>query len=149
MGPFQLFGFVGIKVAHHTAQTLHDAWPDRFPMDPNLAKIAELDVDGIYDWSQGGQVHEEIRELVVVDGDAEPLSGEEIRERALRATAEEAKVMLEEGTVADARDIDTALLLGAGWPFFMGGICKYADETGLSEELFGETLIAAEDQAGS
>jgi 3-hydroxyacyl-CoA dehydrogenase len=55
--------------------------------------------------------------------------------------------MLDEGVVADPRDIDTGLLLGAGWPFFMGGPCKYADQTGLSERLFGHKLVPDEDRA--
>jgi hypothetical protein len=27
-----------------------------------------------------------------------------------------------------AKDVDTALLLGAGWPFFLGGITKCLDQ---------------------
>ncbi len=38
--------------------------------------------------------------------------------------------MLDEGVVADAKDVDTALILGAGWPFFLGGITKHLDQTG-------------------
>jgi 3-hydroxyacyl-CoA dehydrogenase/enoyl-CoA hydratase/carnithine racemase len=147
MGPFELLGFVGLQVAHHTAQTLHDEWPERFPLDDNFARIAELDVDGIYDWGRGRVPHEEVAEAVEVADGAEPLTADQIRHKALEATLDEAKVMLDDGVVADARDIDTGLLLGAGWPFFMGGICKYADETGLSEKLFGERLVATEDRA--
>ena len=43
MGPFELFGFVGIKVAFHTAETLHDAFPSRFELDENFARVAELE----------------------------------------------------------------------------------------------------------
>ncbi len=147
MGPFELLGFVGLKVAYHTAQTLHDEWPDRFPLDDNFARIAELDVDGIYDWSQGRVPHDEIASAVEVDDGVEPLTADQIRQKAVEATLDEAKVMLDDGVVADPRDIDTGLLLGAGWPFFMGGICKYADETGLSEKHFGGQLISPEDRA--
>lgn len=148
MGPFELLGFVGLEVAYHTAETLHEAFPERFPLDDNFRRIAELDVDGIYDWSKGREPYDEIAALIEVDEDLSPLTADEIQERAMRATAEEARIMLDEGVVADARDIDTGLLLGAGWPFFIGGICKYADQTGLSEELFGGQLVAAHDQAG-
>jgi hypothetical protein len=48
--------------------------------------------------------------------------------------------MLEEGVVAEAADVDTALLLGAGWPFFLGGITKYLDQTGVSERVVGRPL---------
>ena len=48
--------------------------------------------------------------------------------------------MLEEGVVASAKDIDTALILGAGFPFFMGGLTKYLDQTGVSERVLGRKL---------
>ena len=39
------------------------------------------------------------------------------------------------------------LILGAGWPFFNGGICRYLDQTGLSKELFGRPFVTADDGA--
>ncbi|MDP9021514.1 MAG: 3-hydroxyacyl-CoA dehydrogenase NAD-binding domain-containing protein [Actinomycetota bacterium] len=147
MGPFELLGFVGLKVAYHTAETLQAAFPDRFPRDENFRRFAELDVDGIYDWSRGRVAYDEVAAAVQVDEDLEPLSAEEIRQRALEATTDEAKIMLDEQVVADGRDIDTGLLLGAGWPFFMGGICKYADHISLSDKLFGRQLLTADDRA--
>ena len=65
---------------------------------------------------------------------------DEIREAALEALADEASHMLEEGVVASAKDIDTALILGAGFPFFMGGLTKYLDQTGVSERVLGRKL---------
>jgi hypothetical protein len=55
--------------------------------------------------------------------------------------------MLDGGVGDDTRDIDTAMILGAGWPFFNGGICKHLDQTGISEELFETRLVADSDQA--
>ena len=51
----------------------------------------------------------------------------------------------DEGTVAGARDIDTCLILGAGWPFFNGGICKHLDPIGRYQELFGAPLVGESD----
>jgi 3-hydroxyacyl-CoA dehydrogenase len=65
---------------------------------------------------------------------------DEIREAALDALADEASHMLEEGVVASAKDIDTALILGAGFPFFMGGLTKHLDQTGVSERALGRKL---------
>jgi 3-hydroxyacyl-CoA dehydrogenase/enoyl-CoA hydratase/3-hydroxybutyryl-CoA epimerase len=53
------------------------------------------------------------------------------------------KRLLDERVVAEAADVDTCLLLGAGWPFFMGGVTKYLDQTGVSERLFGRPLADA------
>jgi 3-hydroxyacyl-CoA dehydrogenase len=140
-------GFVGLKVALHTAETLEAAYPERFAISEAFRAIGESGVNGIYDWSKGRVPFDEIAAAVVVEPGAEKLSDEEIRTKAIEAVAYEAHIMLEEAVVADARDIDTGLLLGAGWPFFMGGLCKYLDQTGTSERLFGRKLITDKDGA--
>jgi 3-hydroxyacyl-CoA dehydrogenase/enoyl-CoA hydratase/carnithine racemase len=147
MGPFELFGFVGIKVAFHTAETLHDAFPDRFELEPNFARIAELDVDGIYDWGSGGEPYQQVLDLIEVDEGASPLTAEQIQHNALAAAADEARIMVDTGAVADARDIDTGMLLGAGFPFFTGGICLHLDQTGVSEKVSGQRLVTDQDGA--
>ena len=58
----------------------------------------------------------------------------------LEALADEARHILEEGVVAEAADIDTCLLLGAGFPFWLGGITKHLDQTGVSERVVGRPL---------
>ncbi len=45
--------------------------------------------------------------------------------------------MLDEGVVAAADDIDLCLILGAGWPFHLGGITPYLDRTGISGKVNG------------
>ena len=147
MGPFVLMGFVGLKVAYHTLETLHHAFGDRFPLDDNLRLLADAGVDGIYDWSKGRVPHDEIKERWKVAEGARKLTPDEIRAQALEAVADEVKRMLDEGVVADARDIDTCMLLGAGWPFFMGGVCTYLDQAGISQRLFGAPLVGEEDRA--
>jgi 3-hydroxyacyl-CoA dehydrogenase/enoyl-CoA hydratase/carnithine racemase len=149
MGPFELFGFVGIKVAYHTAETLNAAFPDRFTLDENFTKLAESDLPGIYDWSNGGEVFAEIREMIEVDAGAEPLTAEQIQQAALEAAADEARRMVDDGAVADARDIDTGMLLGAGFPFFMGGVCKHLDQVGVSDKVVGGPLVTDTDAAFS
>jgi len=144
MGPFALLGLVGPEIAWHTLQSLHEAFPERFPLDPNLEMLAESGRGGVYG-SEG--VDPKVREAWQVDEDATPPGEEEIRQGALEAIADEAHRLLEDGVVPDARDIDTCLLLGAGWPFFTGGICKHLDQTGLSQKLFGEPLVGPEDRA--
>ena len=70
---------------------------------------------------------------------------DEIREAVLEALAEEAQHMLEEGVVASAKDIDTALILGAGFPLFMGGLTKYLDQTGVAERVVGRLVCRRRD----
>src|SRR5690606_39383531 len=41
MRPLALLDLVGAPVAHHVAQVMHAAFPDRFAVSDNLARIAE------------------------------------------------------------------------------------------------------------
>jgi 3-hydroxyacyl-CoA dehydrogenase len=60
---------------------------------------------------------------------------EEIRDAVLEALADEVRHLLEEGVVDSPQDVDTALILGAGFPFFMGGLTPYLRERGYTFEL--------------
>jgi 3-hydroxyacyl-CoA dehydrogenase/enoyl-CoA hydratase/carnithine racemase len=120
MAPSVLLQLVGPKVANHVRHTLHEAWPDRFPLSATLESLAE-----------GG-------EPVVVEH--APRSVEEIHEAVLEALADEVRHILEEGVVGEAADVDTCLILGAGFPFWLGGITKHLDQTGISERVTGRTL---------
>ena len=121
MAPSVLLQMVGPRVANHVLGTLHQAYPDRFPLLQTLANYAE------------GKDEVALREH-------DPTTQDEILEAALEAIADEIRHLLEEGVVAEAKDVDTALLLGAGWPFWLGGITKYLDQTGISEKMFGRPL---------
>jgi len=70
-----------------------------------------------------------------------PSTGEQVRQRALDALAQEAALMLDEGIVAQAQDIDLCMLLGAGWPFHLGGVTPYLDRTGTSERVTGKRFL--------
>ena len=120
MAPSVLLQLVGPKVANHVRHTLNAAWPDRFPLSATLESLAE-----------GG-------DPVVVEH--APRTVDEIHEAVLEALADEARHILEEGVVAEAADIDTCLLLGAGFPFWLGGITKHLDQTGVSERVVGRPL---------
>jgi 3-hydroxyacyl-CoA dehydrogenase/enoyl-CoA hydratase/carnithine racemase len=112
MAPSVLLQMVGPRVANHVLHTLNDAYPDRFPLSQTLANYA----DG--------------KDEIAVQGDNRR-SVDEIQLAALEAIADEVQHMLDEGVVGSVEDIDTALLLGAGWPFFLGGISRYLDHRGL------------------
>ena len=49
--------------------------------------------------------------------------------------------MLDEGVVAEPQDIDLCMILGAGWPFHLGGITPYLDRAGVSERVLGRRLL--------
>jgi 3-hydroxyacyl-CoA dehydrogenase/enoyl-CoA hydratase/carnithine racemase len=120
MAPSVLLQMVGPRVANHVLERMHDAFPDRFPLSPALAALADGD------------------DPVALEN--APRTHEQIVEDVLEAVADEIHRLLEEGVVEEAADVDTGLLLGAGWPFFLGGITMHLDQIGLSERLFGNTF---------
>ena len=140
MSPFVLLQLVGPAVALHVAETMHEAFPDRFYVSANLAKLVAAGKPGVYVWEGSTpKVDPDVLELFV-QGDA-PVPEDDVRRRALDALAQEIHLMLEEGVVADVRDIDLAMLLGAGWPFHLGGITPYLDRTGVSERVNGVRFL--------
>ncbi|HZC30629.1 MAG TPA: 3-hydroxyacyl-CoA dehydrogenase family protein, partial [Gaiellaceae bacterium] len=90
MAPSVLRELVGPAVAQHVLETMHAAWPDRFPLAPS--------------------------------GEGERRTQEQIRDDALDAVADEVRIMLDDGVVDDPADVDACLILGAGWPLFLGGV---------------------------
>ncbi|GAA5164445.1 3-hydroxyacyl-CoA dehydrogenase NAD-binding domain-containing protein [Amycolatopsis dongchuanensis] len=142
MSPLVLTQLVGPAIALHVGETLHAAFPDRFGVSENLKRFVDSGKTAVWQWDSSGQqtVDPEVAELWQ-QGD-KPSTAEEVRERALSAIAEEIRIMLDEGVVAEAQDIDLCLILGAGWPFWLGGITPYLDRTGISTKVNGKPFLA-------
>jgi 3-hydroxyacyl-CoA dehydrogenase/enoyl-CoA hydratase/carnithine racemase len=138
MTPFALFGLVGPGVALHVSGILHDTLGDRFGVSENLKSIVEAGVKAFYIKDETGKhVPNPAAFALVKQGDAAS-SSEQVRERALVALANEARLMLDEGVVATPAEIDLCMMLGAGWPLRLGGILPYLDNTGVSEKATGQ-----------
>jgi 3-hydroxyacyl-CoA dehydrogenase/enoyl-CoA hydratase/carnithine racemase len=142
MPPSLLLQLVGPAVALHVVENLHAAFGNRFPVSPNLRALVASDRPGIYDWTPEGEpyVSDETAKLFTVGN--QPSTAEQVRERALNALTEEIGLMLADGVVAAPMDIDLCLILGAGWPFHLGGITPYLDREGVSERVLGRRLLA-------
>jgi 3-hydroxyacyl-CoA dehydrogenase len=139
MTPFQLIDLVGWKVAAHVQDTMVGKFPDRFFASENLHRLAGL--DSVVEKDKGGKVTGFTKQAqkVLVTGDS-PLTEDEILRRVEDGLASEIKLMLDEGVVSAAQDIDLGLILGAGWPFQAGGATPYLDRVGASERAFGDTF---------
>jgi 3-hydroxyacyl-CoA dehydrogenase len=136
MRPLALLQLVGPAVAYHVGGVLHEAFADRFAVNENLRRIAESGQPLLVD----NQPNPAVAALLQV-GSA-PLTAEQVRDNALAALAEEIRLMLDEGIVAEAQDIDLCLILGAGWPFHLGGITPYLDRTGVAERVTQRRFLA-------
>jgi 3-hydroxyacyl-CoA dehydrogenase/enoyl-CoA hydratase/carnithine racemase len=136
MTPFELLTLVGPPVALHVAERMHEAFPDRFSVGEGLRRMVELGKASVY--SEPGVVDPD---LAGIDAGDSPLTEAEVRERAEKALAEEIRLMLDEGVVQAVQDIDLCMLLGAGWPFWLGGISAHLDRTGVSEAVTGSRFL--------
>ncbi|MGD9683195.1 MAG: 3-hydroxyacyl-CoA dehydrogenase family protein, partial [Candidatus Obscuribacterales bacterium] len=67
----------------------------------------------------------------------------EIQDRLILPMIDEAARCLEEKVVRKARDIDLAIIIGAGFPPFRGGLLRYADELGIDYVVQGLERIYA------
>jgi len=143
MDPFVLLDLVGLKVGAHVLDTHHTAFPDRFFESTALHELAEagvlLEKDG-----KGNAKGIDKKAIAIVakhrPEDAQPWTVEELTRRLEEGLAHEIHLMLEDGVVAAPEDIDLCMILGAGWPFQMGGITPFLDREGASERAFGDTF---------
>ncbi|MFC9788484.1 3-hydroxyacyl-CoA dehydrogenase NAD-binding domain-containing protein [Rhodococcus sp. NPDC127528] len=141
MTPFTLLALVGPAVALHTGETLQASYPDRFTSSPGLEALVEARKPGVWTYGPEGQVVDPEVAALWPQGD-KVSTAEEVLERTRRAMAEEIRIMLEEGVVAAAEDIDLCLILGGGFGFWNGGITPYLDRTGTSEAVNGKRFLA-------
>ncbi len=139
MSAFELLELVGLKVGAHVLDTHHAAFPDRFYRSENLHELAEH--GRIFDRDGKGKIKGVDKQAEkIVRGGTSPMSEAEILRRLEDGLADEIHRMLEDGVVEAAEDIDLCMILGAGWPFQMGGATPYLDRTGASERVFGDTF---------
>jgi 3-hydroxyacyl-CoA dehydrogenase/enoyl-CoA hydratase/carnithine racemase len=135
MRPIALLQLVGPAVAYHVGETLHAAFPDRFGASRNFKNIVDAGLPLMVD----DELNPEVAKLL--ETGSEPLSGDEVRRTALDALAEEIRLMLDEGVVAEPQDIDLCMILGAGWPLHLGGVTPYLDRSGTAERVTGKRFL--------
>jgi 3-hydroxyacyl-CoA dehydrogenase/enoyl-CoA hydratase/carnithine racemase len=143
MPPFELMELVGVGVSHHVLESMHQAFPDRFHSSPNIKQFAEAGVTKFT--VQDGSGKKALDPAVfanLVQGDTH-FSEEQVRTRVLDGLAEEARIMLDEGVVAEPQDIDLCMIMGTGMPFWLGGLTPYLDRTGTSERVTGKRFLPA------
>jgi 3-hydroxyacyl-CoA dehydrogenase/enoyl-CoA hydratase/carnithine racemase len=138
MRPLTLLTMVGPAVALHVGETLHEAFPDRFTVSENLGRIV---AGGKPLTDRDGNIDPAVAATLTFGDTA--LTAEQVRERALAALAQEIRLMVDEAVVSAPQDIDLCMILGAGWPFHLGGITPYLDRSGISERVTGRRFLPA------
>jgi 3-hydroxyacyl-CoA dehydrogenase/enoyl-CoA hydratase/carnithine racemase len=135
MNPFDLLELVGLKVGAHVLDSMHAFNSERFYASANLHKLAEhgklLERDG-----KGKIKGYDKQAVAIVAGGNFARTAEQIFEGVQVGLAKEIKLMLDEKVVGTAQDIDLCMIMGAGWPFHLGGITPYLDRCGASQKAF-------------
>lgn len=126
MTPLRLLQFIGPQVQMHICESLHSAYPERFPLSPSLARVAQAGLPGYL--ADDGSI---LPEASLLLPPAKPAAADEIRARILSAMADEAQHMLSDAVVAGPEQIDLCMILGANYPLHTGGLTPLLDrETG-------------------
>jgi len=142
MPPFVLLGMVGPAIALHNNESLHDAFPQRFYVPEGLRRLVAAGKPGFYIYPEGKPVLDpEVAVLMETPANPTVLDSAQVRERVLSALAQEAQLMLDEGVVAAAMDIDLALITGAGFALWNGGLTPLLDRTGISGKVNGKRFL--------
>lgn len=140
MPPFVLLGLVGPAIALHNNETLHRAFPDRMYVSPTLQRVVEAKLPGFY--GADGNIAPEVDALLEKPANPVVKTVDETRTAVLEAMADEINRMLEEGVASAPEDIDLAMITGAGFQFWNGGITKLLDREGISEKVTGKKFHA-------
>lgn len=149
MGPFILADIVGIDVGVKVAHSLQEAYGQRMKVAEILDEIYSNHKNLLGKKSQKGfylhskisketEVNPEIAEILSDLSHAKNLhqtyiSDQEIIDRCILIMVNEAAKCLEESVVKNARYLDMAMIMGAGFPAFRGGLLRYADNCGIDE----------------
>lgn len=142
MPPFVLLSLVGPAIALHNAETLHAAFPDRFHVSPTLRRLVDADKPGMYVWDgPRPSLDPDVAALMVTPAEPIVLTGAQARDRVLGALADEARRMLDDGVVAHPSDLDLAMITGAGFSFWNGGLTPLLDRTGIAERVTGRRFL--------
>jgi len=141
MRPFALLELVGLQVSWHLCQHLNEDLGARFPASENLRRLAEADFP-VFDAAAKGKGKLTPEAAALIELGSEPSSAEEVKQRVLGGLAEEIRLMLDEGVVPSPKQIDLAMIMGAGFPFWLGGLTPYLDRAGVSTAVSGSPFAA-------
>lgn len=148
MGPAYLQDVVGMDTSVHVAEVIAAGYPQRMkPVAPNAVRLmvdkqrhGQKNGGGFYQYTpgEGGRLSKQPAPqahalLASIQPERRHFDHADIVDRMMLPLIVEAAHALEEGVVETAAELDTAMLLGLGFPAYLGGPLKYADWLGLKE----------------
>jgi 3-hydroxyacyl-CoA dehydrogenase/enoyl-CoA hydratase/3-hydroxybutyryl-CoA epimerase len=138
MGPFEVVDEVGLDVAQKVAGVLAAAFPERMQPSPALAKLiasgrlGRKNGRGFYRHRGRERVPDRaVRAVLGLPAARRTQAGDALAERMVLAMINEGARCVEEGIVAGPEWVDLAMVFGAGFPPWRGGLLRHADTLGL------------------
>ncbi|MFZ5496750.1 MAG: 3-hydroxyacyl-CoA dehydrogenase NAD-binding domain-containing protein [Verrucomicrobiota bacterium] len=140
MGPLRLIDEIGVDVSDFIIREMARYFPERFTATSACGALLAAGLhgrkngagSGFYTYQDGREtVNEAAPRPAAAGPDRRDLSPEAITGHLMGVMIDEARRCLDEGIVRSADDVDYALLTGAGFPAFRGGLLRYARNAGL------------------
>jgi len=137
MGPFELLDHVGLDICGHVTRALAAQIGERLAAPAIMTKLEALKLLGkkggkgfyLYD-AAGKKTGFNPDVLATVTAAKTTKTKAEIQDRLVLAMVNEAVLSLEEGVIEDPAQLDLALIMGTGFPPYLGGLLRYADSVG-------------------
>jgi 3-hydroxyacyl-CoA dehydrogenase/enoyl-CoA hydratase/3-hydroxybutyryl-CoA epimerase len=136
MGPFELLDHVGLDICGHVTRALAAQIGPRLAAPPIMAKLEALKLlgkkggRGFYLYDDGKKAGFNPDVLATVTAPRMPKTRGEIQDRLVLTMVNEAILCLQEGVIEDPAQLDLAMIMGTGFPPYLGGLLRYADSVG-------------------
>lgn len=144
MGPFRIMDEIGLDVVMHGGRTLFEAFPERVPLNPLLARMIKKKrlgrkvgqgfyrYDSETSWAGTGQLDPELEPIVARYRADSPVqwAEQDIAQRLLYSMLLEGMRVIEDGIVDSPEMIDLAVVLGLGFPVKLGGLFHWGRAEG-------------------
>ena len=137
MGPMRLIDEVGVDVADFIFAEMAHYFPSRFKSSTVCHRMLAAGMKGrkngastgFYTYAAGKEAMNPAM-APFASGGKSSLSAAAIAAKLNRVMIDETKRVLDEGVLKSPEDADFALLMGAGFPAFRGGLMRYAKSIG-------------------
>jgi 3-hydroxyacyl-CoA dehydrogenase / enoyl-CoA hydratase / 3-hydroxybutyryl-CoA epimerase len=135
VGPLALTDEVGLDVAAHVSDVLGQVFGERFTASSSIGRMVQAgrlgrkSKAGFYNYS-GRKKKPDPAVYELREAAPQRLPADLIQRRLVLSFVNEAARCLEEGILACPRDGDVGAILGIGFPPFLGGPFRYADQLG-------------------
>lgn len=158
MGPATLSDLTGIDIGYHVGKTFEKKLGERYKVHPLTEAIYQTGCygrktgAGFMDYSGDTPVPNPkviaVIQKYLQDNQVTPkeIPEQDIIDLMLANAINEAAYMMEEGICDRPQDMDLAMVYGAGFPPYRGGVLRYADKWGIKNVY--EKLLELEKQYG-